>query len=311
MKTKQGLAVLFLVFIPMMLFSGCAFGVKTPYIDFAQTGETPSLYNKNESSQRPILIALASVLSPHETITYYREIAMHVSRKTGRPAVLVQRKTYAEVNMLLANGDVDIAFMSTGAYSSYRGMNEIELLVMAEYGGSTLYNAEVIVPKDSSIQSIDDLQGKVFAFTDPLSYSGHMVVEDYLHKKSALPETFFKRFFYTYSHDKSLWAVANKLADGASFDSQIYEYAKIKTPDLVDKVRIIATIGPAPTGPIAVKKSMSVEQKEQLRSIFLDMHNDADTNNAMQKLIIHRFVMPTPDLYEPLKKLYDRTSRTL
>lgn len=311
MKTKQGITAVLLLFSVIGLIVGCRFGGTTPYIDFTQSGETPSLYNKNESVQRPILIALASVLSPHETITYYREIARNVSRKTGRPAVLVQRKTYAEVNMLLANGDVDIAFMSTGAYSSYRGMNEIELLVMAEYGGSILYNAEVIVPKDSNIQTIADLQGKVFAFTDPLSYSGHMVIEDYLRKRNAVPETFFRRFFYTYSHDKSLWAVANKLADGASFDSQIFEYAKLKTPELVDKVRVIATIGPAPTGPIAVRKSMSAEQKEQLRSIFLAMHNDPETDSAMRKLIIDRFVMPTPQLFEPLKKLYDRTSLTL
>ena len=37
----------------------------------------------------------------------------YVSAKMGRPAVLVQRKTYEELNMLLAGGDCDIAFIST------------------------------------------------------------------------------------------------------------------------------------------------------------------------------------------------------
>jgi len=280
----------------------------TAYIDFGQQAEDTIMNHKIDSNQRPILIALASVMSPHETIAYYRKIADAIAQQTGRQTILVQRKTYAEVNMLLANGDIDIAFLSTGAYSSYRGMNEIELLVMAEHLGNSFYTAEIIVHKDSAIQTMNDLQGKVFAFTDPLSYSGHMVIEEHLRQQNTIPEKFFKRYFYTYNHDKSLWAVANKIADGASFDSQIYEYAKEKTPELAANVRIIASMGPAPTGPVVISKKLSLEQKEQLRHIFLTLHENPDVSEAMQGLVIDRFVVPTPELYEPLHKLYERTS---
>ena len=279
-----------------------------PYIDFTQSSKNSPITNKSDSDQRPILIALASVMSPHETIGYYRKIADYVSSKTGRQTILVQRKTYAEVNMLLANGDVDIAFLSTGAYSSYRGMNEIELFVMAEHLGTSLYTAEVIVHKDSDIRTIGDLEGKVFAFTDPLSYSGHMVIENYLRQRNTIHEKYFDRYFYTYSHDKSLWVVANKIADGASFDSQIYEYAKVKTPELVSNIRIIASLAPAPTGPIVISKKLKPEQKEQLRHIFLTMHENPEVFEAMQGLVIDKFIMPTPELYEPLRELYERTS---
>ncbi|MDR3561947.1 MAG: phosphate/phosphite/phosphonate ABC transporter substrate-binding protein [Negativicutes bacterium] len=293
------------------VLSGCGSSDKTPYIDFRRPAQTALEPDKGNSEQRPLRIGLATVLSPHETIGYYRKIAEYIFRQTGRPAVLIQRKTYAEVNMLLANGEVDIAFLSTGAFSAYRGMNEIELLVMAEHLGNSLYDAEVIVHKDSNIQSIEDLQGKTFAFTDPLSHSGHMVIEGYLQDRKTLPEKYFQRYFYTYSHDKSLWAVANKIADGASFDSQIYEYAQQKTPELTDNVRIIAVIGRAPTGPIVIRKSLNGEQKNELRNLFLRMHQDQDAFPAMQGLIIDKFVPPIPELYEPLRKLYDRTSAIL
>ena len=302
---KALLPLLFFLFLLSII--GCRNSQPIPYIDFRQSSETV-FDNRDDSPQRPILIALATVMSPHETISYYRKIADYVSKKTGRPAILIQRKTYAEVNMLLANGDVDIAFLSTGAYSSYRGMNEVDILVMTEHDNTTLYNADIIVHKDSSIQSIEDLQGKVFAFTDPLSHSGHMVIEDYLRKRNTVPERFFKRFFYTYSHDKSIWAVANKIADGASFDSQIYEYVKIRNPQLVENIRVIASIGPAPTGPVVISQKVKPEQKDQLRQIFLTMHQDEETAKAMSKLVIDRFVPPEPELYEPLRKLYNQAS---
>ncbi len=283
----------------------------TQYIDFSRPLEYVPLGDKDESEQGPILIALASVMSPYETIGYYRTIAEHISRAMGRKVILIQRKTYAEVNMLLANGDVDIAFLSTGAYSSYQGMNEIELLVMAEHLNNSFYTADVIVHKDSALYTMEDLRGKVFAFTDPLSYSGHMVINEYLKQDNIVPESFFKRYFYTYNHDKSLWAVANKLADAASLDSQIYEYAKAKNPELVENVRIITSIGPAPTGPVVISKKLRPEQKEQLRNVFLQMNHDPHTFEALQGLVIDRFVMPNPELYEPIRKLYYRASLLL
>jgi phosphonate transport system substrate-binding protein len=294
--------------LTILLLGGCNnTSSSLPYVDFRDPSET-TFSVKDPHAQRPILIALATVISPNETIAYYRKIADYISRKTGRPTLLVQRRTYAEINMLLANGNVDIAFLSTGAYSSYRGMNEIEILAMAEHNGTTLYDTDIIVQKDSDIHSLHDLRNKVFAFTDPLSHSGHMVMEQYLWEKGMTPSHFFKRYFYTYSHDKALWAVANKIADAASFDSQIYEYMKIHDPRLAGKVRIIATIGTAPTGPVVIRKNMSTKDKENFRNIFLSMQQDPETSAAMKRLLIDRFVPPTPNLYNPLKKLYEQTS---
>ena len=190
-----------------------------------------------ENGEAPIRVALASVLSPQDTIGYYRQVARYISQETGRPVALIQRKTYEEVNLLLANQHADIAFLSTGAYSAYRGMAEIEMLVMQEYQGSSMYMTDVIVHKDSNIRSIEDLRGKVFAFTDPLSYSGHVVIAHYLRNRQELPESYFGRYIYTYNHDKSLWAVATKVVDGACLDSMITAYAATRTPELAANIR--------------------------------------------------------------------------
>ncbi len=289
--------------VVLILFLGYRMAAP-PYIDFAAAGENQSLPAYDNEDQRPLRIALASVLSPNETIGYYRTIADHISHHTGRKVTLIQRKTYSDIILLMSNGDVDVAFFSTGAYASYQGMNEIELLVMAHYMGNSLYQTDVVVHKDSQITSIEELQGKVFAFTDPLSYSGHLVILDVLNHNHTTPERFFSRYFYTYNHDKSLWAVANKIADGASLDSQIYEYAKEKKPELTENIRIIKSLGPAPTGPVVISKKVSREQVKQLQDVFLSMHTDPETAKALRGLMIDKFVVPVPELYEPLRNLY-------
>ena len=303
------LLLIMLVSAGMLLIAGCN-NTQGVYINFERSQPLVNNQQSNDEDQRPLRIAVATVISPNETIEYYRNIARYISKQIGRPAVLVQRKTYEELNMLMSNGEADIAFMSTGAYSAYRGLTEIELLAMVEYDNSTFYDMQIIVHKDSNYNSLDDLQGKSFAFTDPLSYSGHMAVLQLLKEKDTRPEKYFGRYIYTYSHDKSIWAVANKAADAASIDSMIIKYGWANK-ELLDKIRVIKTMGPNPTGPVAVRGKLNHEQKEQLRQVFLNMHKDAQIMPSLQGLLIDCFVMPDSDYYRPLQKIYDQTGGIL
>jgi phosphonate transport system substrate-binding protein len=76
---------------------------------------------------------------------------------------------------------------------------------------------------------------------------------------------------------------------------------------LAENVRIIASLGRAPTGPVVISKKLKPEQKEQFRNIFLHMHEDPEVFKALQDLVIDRFVIPMPAMYDPLRKLYDQT----
>lgn len=277
------------------------------YVDFTKPTSAGARDSaKGHAGQRPLRLAVASVSSPGETINSLRTIAEALASRTGRRIVLVQRKTYAEVNLLLANDDADIAFVSTGAFSAYRGQAPIEVLVMTEFLGSATYDAQLIVPADGPARSLEDLQGKVFAFTDPLSFSGHMAVMDALRRLGSAPERHFGRYFYTYSHDRAIQAVASRIADGASIDNQILDVAIQKQPELANKVRVIATLGVNPSGPVVVSAGLDPQLKETLRDIFLGLHRDPAQAEALQTLAISRFTPPVPGAYDALRALYDR-----
>jgi phosphonate transport system substrate-binding protein len=302
---------LLLGLMAMCLF--CA-GCDSPQgkINFSQKqkpSETTYVAGSSDNSERPLRIAFASVMSPRETRQSYQQLVEYISEQLHRPAVLMQRRTYEELNMLMAGGDADIAFFSTGAYSAYRGMQPIELLAMVQTKGTIFYQAYLIAAKDSDIRGIDDLQGRVFAFTDPLSYSGRLAIDYLLLEKHITAEAYFQRCFYTYNHDKSIWAVANHLADAASVDSQIYEFALEKNPQLADKVRIIDVMNNAPTGPVVMRSDLSQEEKDKLREIFYKMGDDPSLHEAMQRAVIDKFVSPQPELYADLRHKYNMRDR--
>ena len=278
------------------------------YIDFDKPQKTPvSAGDKQPMAmgQRPLRIAFASVISPKETRTSYQEMVNYISKELGQPAVLIQRKTYEELNMLVAGGEADVAFVSTGAYTAYNGMTPIEILAMVQTDGTVFYKSYLIVNADSDIQELSQLQGRIFAFTDPLSYSGRMAIDYMLQDRyNTTAENFFKRCFYTYNHDKSLWAVANKLADGAGIDSQIYDFAARTNPEMVSKVRIIESMSPTPTGPVIMRKDLPERTKLQLQNIFYNMSKEPSLEQATERVMIEKFIEPEPQLYNDLRRKY-------
>ncbi|KYZ75617.1 phosphonate ABC transporter substrate-binding protein [Anaerosporomusa subterranea] len=259
-----------------------------------------SAVNADSQSLR---VAISSVLLPQETVVYYRSIANFLGWHVDRPVILIQRKSYAEIALLLLNGGADIAFFSSGEYANYSGFDEIEMLASQQRMGQPYYQGYIVVSKDSEIRKISDLKGKTVAFTDPLSYSGYTFLVHMLRQKNQTPETFFGRYIYTYSHDNSFRAVANKVVDAAPVTRLVYDRAKQKQPELAEAVKIIAVSPAAGIGPVVAGKSVSQGQREILRKALLTMHESPQMTPALQGLLIDRFVPPQPELFEPIRRM--------
>ncbi len=242
-------------------------------------------------------VAVAAILSPLGTISSYQKLMTHLERLTGAPVTLVQRKTYQETNDLLARGVVDVGFVCTGAYLEGARQGGMSLLVVPQIGGATTYRSLLIVPAASSAQGLADLRGKIFAFTDPLSNSGYLYPLSLLREKGEQPEGFFARTIFTYSHDRSLAAVAEGVAAGAAVDSLVYEFTKARNPELADQVRVIWQSPEFGIPPVVVPSSAPAERREWLRRLFLGLHRDEEGRQALEALGVERFVEADPRRY--------------
>lgn len=300
--TQKQLRYIVLLISAAIFCAGCGSLVnKGKYIDFHNL-EQPPISAVNADSQA-LRVAISSVLLPQETVVHYRAIAEYFGRHVERPVILIQRKSYAEIALLLLNGGADIAFFSSGEYANYSGFEEIEMLAVQQRMGLPYHQGYILVSKDSGISSIADLKGKTVAFTDPLSYSGYTFLVHMLRQQNQTPEKFFGRYIYTYSHDRSFRAVVNKVVDAAPVTKLVYDRAKQKQPELAEAVKIIAVSPPAGTGPVVVGKSVSQGQREILRKALLTMHEYPAMVPALQGISVDRFVPPQPELFEPIRRM--------
>jgi phosphonate transport system substrate-binding protein len=179
----------------------------------------------------------------------------------------------------------------------------MELLAAPQVNGETIYQSWLIVPVNSPANSMADLRGKTFAFTDPWSNSGRMYPTAVVKELGETPETFFGRTFFTYSHDDAIRAVADAVADGAAIDSIVYQYAVAREPELGERTKIIHRSPDFGIPPVVTSPHLRPQARAELENIFLDIANDPAGQAALHVLDIDRFVLTGDQYYDSVREL--------
>lgn len=292
-----------IIFAVLLAFSyGCSGEPEPTFVDFSQrmTIKQPG----DEALQGShFKVAVGSMISAQETAIHYRKLLDYIAGKLGRGIQLVQRKTYGEINKLIGQGQIDFAFICSGPYATGRQKFAFEALAMPQVRGSYLYQSYLIVNKDSPYQKLDDLKGKIFAFTDLESNTGKLVPTYWLRQQGEIPETFFQKIIYTYSHDNSIMAVAKSLVDAAAVHGQIWEYYNYRNPTFTAKTRIIKKSKSFGNPPVVASVHMPDQMKAQIRELLFSMHQEPDGKKILDELMIDRFIAPKKDCYKPILEM--------
>ena len=261
------------------------------------------------SAQRPVRIGIASMITPVDAVKYYQEIVDYVGDRLGMPVEMVLRRTYDEMDKMLEKGTVDIAFICSAPYVKNRREFGVELLVAPEVNGRPFYKSYIIVHKDSPFKRFEDLKGHTFAFTDPKSNSGRLYPVYRLAKKGLRPEEFFKKYIYSYSHNKSVELVAKRIVDGAAVESLVYEYMKKQGNPYVQETKIIERSPDFGIPPVVVSTGVSLFVKEKIKEILLNMHRTAEGKRILSAMNIDRFVEVPDSNYDSIREMERVVSR--
>ncbi len=244
-----------------------------------------------------VVFAISPMASPVSTLSGYRNFIDYLSEKTGMNIVLKQRRKYAEINSLLKKGDAQFAYTCTGAYLSGRNEFGLEVLAVPVIDGRTTYNSYIVVNKESNIKTFEQLKGKVFAFTDPLSLSGRIYPAYLLEAMNVKADKYFENTFFTSSHEKSIESVAYGLADGAAVDSLIFEDMQRMNDPAADMVSIIKISPPYGIPPIVVSPGTDKSEKQRMLGVLLKMKDDPRGMIILKELNVDKFVLPDPAIY--------------
>lgn len=300
---KKARFSLILSIIGIILFvTGCNDNAGYATVDFSKTIQVEQPGPIHDKSQT-LRVAVSAMVSPKETFSNYRELLDYLGKKLDYKIQLIQRKTYGEINELFLKRKIDLAFICSGPYATGKEKYRFEALATPIIRGEPFYHSYLIVNKNSSIKSLEDLKGRIFAFTDPESNTGALIPTHWLAQKGETPESFFKSINYTYSHDNSILAVAKSLVDGAAVDSMIWEYYNARNPVNTSQTRVIKKSIPFGSPPFVASKYLAPKIKEKARALLLNMHQDPKGMTILKELMIDRFISPEETWYQPVRDI--------
>ena len=228
----------------------------------------------------------------------------YLERKLQRKVEFVSRDNYRETIDLISQRKLDFAWVSTVPYVYLARRNYARLLLTPTYRGRPYYCAYFVVPAaDTKTTSLLDLEGKVFAYADAYSNTGHLVPRAQLSLAGKAPNTFFRKTFFTWSHRKVIVAVTEGLADGGSIDSFVWDTLSVIDPELTGQTRIVSKSEEFGFPPIVANSAVGKQDAAAMRAVLLDMTKDPDGLALLKRLNIDGFIPGDARLYDKVVKL--------
>ncbi len=294
-----------LILICAVLFIGCEKNNDYKFVNLSEKVE-PEIQNTYSLRPKQLRVAVAAMVSPKETLVYYEELLNYIGKQIDYKVILIQRKTYSEVNELFPKQLIDLAFVCSGPYANEQKKYKFEGLATPIVRGKPYYQSYLIVQKFSPYNTLEDLRGKIFAFTDPDSNTGTLVPRFWLYQNNETPGSFFDRVTYTYSHDNSILAVAKGLVDGATVDGHKWEFYDSKNPYFTSKTRVIKKSNLFGSPPLVASSFLNSQLKSSIQKVILTMHKSESGKKILDNLIIDRFESPKVEWYKNVKAMHTK-----
>lgn len=279
----------------MVLVSLTACGQAPTRIRFDQVEEYPV----PQRSRDTLRIGVVTMLSPRESFSAYRDLADFLGKQVGVPADLVLRKSYAELNDLVRTSAVDLALVGYGGYLTGRQQFQMQALAMSQLDGSTEGDSLLLVRTDSEVSQFRDLEGAAFAFTDPLSISGHLALRSWMADQALLPEGFFRKVLFTYSQDGAVEAVIGRVVHAAVVDAYQYRAYLGNHPELDGKLRVLMRLKTPGSMVFVARPDLPDEQAARYRQALVEMSDLQEGRRVLAGLLVERFVTPPEEGARP------------
>jgi len=256
---------------------------------------------RGQIRNRAIRIGTTAVIL-NDQVSFLDEWARYLQEQIGRQVSFVHRGRYREITELLLRDELDFAWVCGYPYVSHR--QAMRLLAVPLYQGRPLYRSYLIVPShDVKTASFADLEGGIFAYSDPNSNSGFLVPQYEMLRAGLDPLTLFRKSFFTYAHGKVVAAVANGIAHGGAVDGYVWETLALRAPELTRRTRVAAKSDEYGFPPLVARRSIDESEFRGMQKVLTGMPDNPAGQSLLKQLNLDGFALPEEHLFDGIGRI--------
>ncbi|GAA0324478.1 phosphate/phosphite/phosphonate ABC transporter substrate-binding protein [Bacillus carboniphilus] len=248
--------------------------------------------NAEGGSDKPEKIVMGFVPSQDsgEIANTVKPLEEKLSEELG---IEVEGRVMTNYNALIeamGSNEVQVGFIPAFGYVLANQTYDVEVILKSVRYGSGTYKAQYVVRADSGIESLADLEGKVWAYADPTSTSGYLfpasqIINEFdLDGTTALEQDFFSGTVQAGGHDTAAIAVYEGDADVATTFDDVRTELEEEYPDVMEKLKVIGYTDDIPNDTISVTSELDDELVQQIKEIFLSFNEDEEMLTVMDEV---------------------------
>jgi phosphonate transport system substrate-binding protein len=259
-------------------------------LGFHAVGQTPG-----KVEAKTITLGIVAPMNQKEVEEHFRDFVSYVARKlSSAPAIegrIVVAPTQSGLANLLTEQKVD--FYMESPYPTYLINNVYgagKLLLRRWKGGMAEYHAVIFTKKNSETRRLEDLRGKIIAFEDPGSTSGHFLPKFFLSRRGfkLSEKTRIEPnvspgevgYIFVYSRDKIVDLVLIKSVAAGAFSND--DYATLDERKKSD-ITILAETDRLPRHLLSIRRDLAPVLVDRLEKLLLSMHQDPEGRLILQR----------------------------
>jgi phosphonate transport system substrate-binding protein len=238
--------------------------------------------SSDSQSKNPIVIVFPSRPESTDLQEKADKLVKVMAQESGLNLQAKIADETAAVEALTSN-QADVAFLgSRGALKAEKLAKARMYLaeVRPNYSGGHTYNSIFVVPKNSSLSTLQSLRGKKIAFTSPTSGSGFIFPVSKLMSEKLVPnkeklDGFFSQVSYGGNYAKALQTLLRGQADVATV-SEYAMFAPHITPAESSKLKVIHKISGVPAHGVVIDDDIAEPVREKLMGAMLKLNEGSN-----------------------------------
>ncbi len=260
------------------------------------------LLSCSNGNKTVIRIGLVPGENHQQLIKRFNPFIKYLGKELKIPCTLVIPDSYSHALKLFHEGKLDLVnFGGVTFVKAYTYSGAIPLVVRES---DNEYVSYFIKKADQPGKTLRDFKGKTLAFSSKLSTSGHLMPRHYLLKQGIVPETFFKKVFYSEKHDKTAYWVRDGKVDLGAINSLVYN-KMLKNKLLQEQdLKVIFTSPPFPDYVWTAHPSLNPRVRKKLKDAFLNLSVKNDSHKKiLDNFSAKRYIEVSVENYKELTKI--------
>ncbi|MDM7862417.1 phosphate/phosphite/phosphonate ABC transporter substrate-binding protein [Staphylococcus borealis] len=240
-----------------------------------------------------------------------------LSKELGIPVKVSVSTNYNTIVEAMKSKKVDVGFLPPTAYTLAHDQKAADLLLKAQrYGvnedGSNSkklvddYKSEILVKKDSGINSLKDLKGKKIALQDVTSTAGYTFPISTLKEDAGIDATKDMKIVNVKGHDQAVISLLNGDVDAAAVFQDARTIVKKDQPNVFKDTKIIKLTEPIPNDTISVRPDMDKKFQDKLKKAFKDISKTKEGHKIISEVYSHEGYTDAKDSDFDIVRKYEK-----